>query len=79
LRYESPWALWQDLEGEEYRMEKEQIEKDATACLELLIPAFQASIELLMLPLQRPMSVYTGVRNGAYEGFMPTKENIMKS
>lgn len=79
LRYESPWALWQDLEGEEYRMEKEQIEKDATACLERLYPGISAYIEVIDVATPKTDVRYTGVRNGAYEGFMPTKENMMKN
>ena len=40
MRYESPWKLWENLEGDEYKNEKLQIEKDAIGFLELDIRVF---------------------------------------
>jgi hypothetical protein len=37
MRYESPWKLWEHLEGEEYRKEKEQMTYFATSSTESCI------------------------------------------
>lgn len=79
MRYESPWALWKNLEGEAYRREKERIKVDATACLEQLYPGISQHIEVIDVATPKTDVRYTGVKDGAYEGFMPTRENIMKS
>jgi phytoene dehydrogenase-like protein len=79
MRYESPWAAWKNLEGEEYSREKVQIEKDSTACLEKLYPGITEHIEVIDVATPKTNVRYTGVKDGAYEGFMPTKENMMKS
>jgi phytoene dehydrogenase-like protein len=79
MRYESPWKLWKDLEGEEYKNEKLQIEKDAIALLELEYPGIKPFIEVIDVATPKTDVHYTGVRDGAYEGFMPSKENMMKS
>ncbi len=79
MRYESAWKLWENLEGEEYREEKEQIKKDAVACLEKGYPGITEFIEVIDIATPRTDVRYTGVRDGAYEGFMPTRENMMKS
>jgi len=79
MRYESPWKLWENLEGEEYREEKEQIKKDAIACLEKVYPGIAEYIEVTDIATPKTDVKYTGVRNGAYEGFMPTRENMMKA
>ncbi len=78
IRYESPWKLWEDLDGEEYRLEKEQIKKDATACLEQIYPGISPFIEVTDVATPKTDVRYTGVKDGAYEGFMPTRENMMK-
>jgi len=78
MRFESPWRLWKDLEGEEYEMEKEQIEQDAVACLERLYPGISEHIEVIDVATPKTDVKYTGVKDGAYEGFMPSKENMMK-
>ena len=62
MRFESPWNLWQDLEGEEYNKEKEQIKKDATACLEKLYPGSQNTLRLWMWPHRKPMSAIRGLK-----------------
>jgi phytoene dehydrogenase-like protein len=79
LRYESPWKLWKNLEGEEYKAEKLQIEKDAIALLEDEYPGISAFIEVIDVATPKTDVKYTGVKDGAYEGFMPSKENMMKS
>jgi phytoene dehydrogenase-like protein len=78
MRYESPWRLWKDLEGESYKIEKLQIEKDAIAKLELIYPGIAEFIEVIDVATPKTDVRYTGVKDGAYEGFMPTKENMMK-
>ena len=79
LRYETRWNLWENLEGAEYRREKEQIKKDATACLEKIYPGISEHIEVVDVATPRTDARYTGVKEGAYEGFLPSKENMMKS
>ena len=79
MRFESPWNLWENLEGEEYRDEKKQIKKDAITCLEKVYPGITEFIEVIDIATPKTDVRYTGVRNGAYEGFMPTRENMMKS
>jgi len=79
MRYESPWKLWENLEGDEYKNEKLQIEKDATGFLELEFPDITKYIEVIDVATPKTDVHYTGVKEGAYEGFMPSKENMMKS
>ena len=79
MRYDSPWKLWENLEGDEYKNEKLQIEKDATAFLELEYPGITQYIEVIDVATPKTDVRYTGVKDGAYEGFMPSKENMMKS
>ena len=79
LRFESPWKLWENLEGEEYKNEKKQIEKDAVECLETIYPGISEYIEVVDVATPLTDVRYTGVKDGAYEGFMPSKENMMKS
>ncbi len=79
LRYESPWKLWENLEGDDYYDEKEQIEKDARQCLESEFPGISDFIEVVDVATPKTDVSYTGVKDGAYEGFLPSKENMMKS
>jgi phytoene dehydrogenase-like protein len=79
MRYDSPWKLWENLEGEEYKNEKLQIEKDTTALLEKEFPGISSFIEVVDIATPKTDVKYTGVKDGAYEGFMPSKENMMKS
>jgi phytoene dehydrogenase-like protein len=79
MRYESPWKLWENLEGEEYKNEKLQIERDATGFLELEYPGITKHIEVIDVATPKTDVRFTGVKDGAYEGFMPSKENMMKS
>jgi phytoene dehydrogenase-like protein len=79
IRYESPWKLWENLEGDEYKNEKLQIEKDAIGFLELEYPGITKYIEVIDVATPKTDVRFTGVKDGAYEGFMPSKENMMKS
>lgn len=79
IRYESAWKLWENLEGEEYKNEKIQIKKDATIFLEKELPGISEYIEVIDVATPKTDVRYTGVKDGAYEGFMPTKENMMKT
>ncbi|MDD5183901.1 MAG: NAD(P)/FAD-dependent oxidoreductase [Paludibacter sp.] len=79
LRYDSPWKLWENMEAEEYKAEKKQIQKDATACLDKIYPGISEFIEVIDVATPKTDVKYTGVKDGAYEGFMPSKDNMMKS
>ena len=79
MRYESPWALWKDLEGKAYKAEKMQIEKDAVECLEKIYPGISENIEVIDIATPKTDVKYTGVKDGAYEGFMPSRDTMMKS
>jgi phytoene dehydrogenase-like protein len=79
MRYESPWKLWENLEGDEYKNEKLQIEKDATGILELEYPGITEYIEVIDVATPKTDVHFTGVKDGAYEGFLPSKENMMKT
>jgi phytoene dehydrogenase-like protein len=79
MRYESPWKLWENLEGEDYRKEKQQIQQDAVACLEAIYPGIAEFIEVIDVATPKTDVKYTGVKDGAYEGFMPSRENMMKA
>ena len=78
LRYESPWKIWEFMEGEEYKNEKMQIQKEATEYLEIEFPGISEYIEVVDVATPKTDVRFTGVKNGAYEGFMPSKENMMK-
>jgi phytoene dehydrogenase-like protein len=79
LRFESPWKLWENLEGENYRLEKEQIKKDAVKILETEYPGISEFIEVIDVATPKTDVRFTGVKDGAYEGFMPSKENMMNN
>jgi len=79
LRYDSPWKLWETMDEKEYKSEKLQIQKDAKAFLEKEYPGISAFIEVIDVATPKTDVRYTGVKDGAYEGFMPSKENMMKS
>jgi phytoene dehydrogenase-like protein len=79
MRYESPWKLWENLEGDEYKNEKMKIEKDAIGYLETEFPEISDFIEVVDVATPKTDVRHTGVKDGAYEGFMPSKENMMKT
>jgi phytoene dehydrogenase-like protein len=79
IRFESPWKLWENLDGDDYKNEKLQIEKDAVSCLEIEFPGISEFIEVLDVATPKTNVRFTGVKDAAYEGFIPSKENMMKS
>ena len=79
LRYESPWEFWKDLEGDAYKVEKKQIERDSILLLEKYLPGITPHIEVFDIATPKTDVRYTGVWKAAYEGFMPTSKNITKS
>ncbi|TFH36071.1 MAG: NAD(P)/FAD-dependent oxidoreductase [Bacteroidia bacterium] len=78
MRFESPWDLWENLEGDEYRNEKENIRQDSVKILEGLYPGISGAIEVIDVATPKTDVRYTGVHRGAYEGFMPSGD-IMRS
>lgn len=79
LRFESPWELWKDLEGEAYKNEKQQIEKDSRIILEKCLPGISDKIEVVDVATPLTNVRYTGVWKGSYEGFMPSSKNLMSN
>ena len=79
VRFDSPWKLWKDLDGDDYQKEKKRIEKDSIVCLEMIFPGIGEHIEAIDVATPKTSVRYTGVKDGAYEGFLPTKENMMKT
>jgi phytoene dehydrogenase-like protein len=79
MRFDSPWELWNDIDSDKYKIEKEQIEKDARAILEKRYPGITANIEVCDVATPLTDVNYTGVWKGSYEGFMPTSKNLMNN
>lgn len=79
LRFDSPWKLWEQMDEKEYKAEKLQIKKDATDRLEKEYPGISKFIEVIDVATPKTDVKYTGVKDGAYEGFMPSKDNMMKT
>jgi phytoene dehydrogenase-like protein len=79
LRYDSPWTIWEKMDDKEYKAEKKKIKDEATSCLERIYPGISVFIEVIDVATPKTDVKYTGVREGAYEGFMPSKDNMMKS
>jgi len=79
LRFDSPWKLWENMDAKEYKAEKLQIQKDATTCLEKEYPGITEFVEVVDVATPKTDVKYTGVKDGAYEGFIPSKDNMMKS
>ena len=79
LRYDSLWKLWENMNDNEYKAEKKKIKVDATICLEKTYPGISEFIEVIDVATPLTDVKYTGVKDGAYEGFMPSKNNMMKS
>jgi phytoene desaturase len=77
LRFESPWENWKDISTEAYKIEKEQIEKDARILLEKHFPGISSTVEVVDVATPITDVNYTGVWKGSYEGFMPTSKNMM--
>ena len=79
MRFESPWDKWENMDEETYRREKRQIETDAIAILEKQYPGILREIVVVDVATPRTNVDYTGVWQGAYEGFLPTSKNLLKS
>jgi len=79
MRFESPWEIWENLEGDDYKNEKLQIEQGAISLLEMELPGISEFIEVVDVATPKTGVRYTGVKEGAYEGFLPSKENMMKT
>lgn len=79
LRFESPWELWKDLDGAAYQEEKKRILADATARLLKLHPEIAGHIAVTDITTPRTDVRYTGVWQGAYEGFLPGPDNFGKT
>jgi len=76
---ESEWELWEHMDDEQYRIEKEKIRQDAVALLNRYYPETTGHVEVVDVATPRTDVRYTGVYRGAYEGFLPTRDNIGKS
>ena len=79
LRYESPWEIWQNLDGVAYKEEKERIMKEAVSLLEQHHPGIGDFIEVTDVATPKTTVRYTGVWNGSYEGFIPAAKNFGKT
>ena len=79
MLFESPYEIWEDLNGEEYAAEKKKIALDATEKLEKLYPAVKGNIEVVDVATPLTGIRYTGVYRGAYEGFLPTSKNMTRT
>ncbi len=77
IRFDSPWDLWKDLESNDYKNEKLQIEKDARVILEKRYPGISDAIEVCDVATPVTDVSYTGVWKGSYEGFLPSSKNLM--
>ncbi len=77
MRFDTPWDLWKDLSGEEYKLEKEQIERDSRSLLGKHFPGISENIEVVDVATPLTDVKYTGVWKGSYEGFMPSSKNLM--
>lgn len=78
MRFDSPYEIWQNLSEEEYKAEKQAIERDALAILEKHYPGSSAFVEASDVATPKTTIRYTNVWKGAYEGFIPTPKNIIK-
>jgi phytoene dehydrogenase-like protein len=76
LRFVTPWELWTELEGEVYNREKKQIRKDASLILEKHFPGITENIEIVDVATPKTGFRHTGVWKGAYEGFLPSSQNL---
>jgi phytoene dehydrogenase-like protein len=77
FRYESPWDLWKDISDEEYKTEKEKIEKDTRILIEKHYPGISSDIEVVDVATPITDVRYTGVWKGSYEGFLPSSKNLL--
>jgi len=78
IRFQSPYEIWEHLEGDAHKKEKERIKEDAIILLEKAYPGIKDFIEVVDIATPLTDIKYTGVYQAAYEGFMPTKSNMNK-
>jgi phytoene dehydrogenase-like protein len=78
MLFDSPFELWEHMEGEDYRREKGRIANDACRLLEKLYPEVKGHIDVVDVATPLTGIRYTGVWKGAYEGFLPTSKNMGK-
>ena len=79
IRFESPYEIWENLEKDAYKKEKEKIKEDAINLFEKAYPGIKDYIEVIDIATPLTDIEYTGVYRAAYEGFMPTKSNMNKT
>jgi len=79
MRFESNWEIWENMNEMTYKAEKEQITKDAITILEKHYPDISRHIEVIDVATPKTTVKFTGVWQGAYEGFLPTSTNMMKN
>jgi phytoene dehydrogenase-like protein len=79
IRFGSPYEIWEHLEDNIYKKEKEKIKEDAITLLEKAYPGIKNYIEVVDVATPLTDIAYTGVYQAAYEGFMPTKSNMNKT
>ncbi|MEZ5072795.1 MAG: NAD(P)/FAD-dependent oxidoreductase [Bacteroidales bacterium] len=79
LLFESPFSIWEGLNREQYLAEKERIREDAVRKLEQVYPQVRGHIDVVDVATPLTDVRYTGVWQGAYEGFLPTRKNLMKT
>ncbi len=79
LTFDSPIEIWEGMEREEYLGEKERIREDAISKLEAIYPGVKTHIETVDVSTPMTDMRFTGVWKGAYEGFLPSMNNIGKS
>jgi phytoene dehydrogenase-like protein len=79
LLFDSPFEIWEGMREEEYKREKEWIREDAIRKLEEMYPEVKGHIEVVDVATPLTDIKFTGVHKGAFEGFLPTSQNMMKS
>ncbi|MCP4311846.1 MAG: NAD(P)/FAD-dependent oxidoreductase [Bacteroidetes bacterium] len=79
LSFDSPLEMWERMDPGEYISEKERIRTDAISILESLYPDVKDHIEVVDVATPLTDIRYTGVWKGAYEGFLPSVNNIGRS
>ncbi len=72
IRFESPWEIWESLEGDDYKNEKNRVEIEILSLLEVKFPGITSKIEVIDIATPKTGVKYTGVWKGAYEGFAPS-------
>jgi phytoene dehydrogenase-like protein len=79
ILFESNWDLWEEMSDKEYKNEKSVIASVAAELLISHIPEAKDAIDIIDVATPRTSVKYTGVYKGAYEGFLPSKNNMMKT